>query len=174
MAEVRNCEQEDLVRVSTLLSVNGEEAVKAFDRKQEPDEGISAYVTELRVIVKNCAHDEITPDEILRDHLVLGVRDEKIRKRLLRVNDLTLSKAIDICKASEQTSQQLKLITSGTEESVGAVNTEPPPNTQRPLDPLLYRQECRFTGYQHGNGQCPARGQTCHKCGQKSHFQSRC
>lgn len=209
--------QENLVRVSTLLSVIGEEAVKAFDtfawgegqsensitdvlakfdeyceprtqviyeryrfnnRKQEPGESISAYVTELRVIAKNCAHDEITPDEILRDRLVLGVRDEKVRERLLRVNDLTLSKAIDICKAAEQTSQQLKLLASGTEESVGAVSTqqinEPPQNTRRPRDPPIQRTECRFCGYQHGNRQCPAKGQTCHKCGQKNHFQSRC
>ena len=80
------------------------------NRKQEQGESISAYVTELRVIAKNCAPEEITPDEILRDRLVLGVRDEKVRERLLRINDLTLSKAIDICKAAEQTSQQLKLI----------------------------------------------------------------
>ena len=58
------------------------------------------------MIAKNCAHDEITPDDILRDRLVLGVRDERVRERLLRVFDLTLSKAIDKCKAAEQTSQQ--------------------------------------------------------------------
>ena len=152
------------------------------NRKQEPGESISTYVTELRVIAKNCAHDEITPDEILRDRLVLGVRDEKVRERLLRVNDLSLSKAIDICKAAEQTSQQLKLITSGTDESVGAVRTEPkndlknepPQNTRRPRDPPIHRPECRFCGFHHGNRQCPARGQTCHKCGQKNHFQSKC
>ena len=169
--------QENLVRVSTLLSVIGEEAVKAFDtfafsegqsennitdvlakfdeyyeprtqviyeryhfnnRKQEQGESISAYVTELRVIAKNCALEEITPDEILRDRLVLGVRDEKVRERLLRINDLTLSKAIDICKAAEQSSQQLKLIATGTDVSVGAVRTEqknvPPQNTRRPRD----------------------------------------
>ena len=109
--------------------------------------------------------------------MVLGVRDDKVRERLLRVNDLTLSKAIDICKASEQTSQQLKLIASGTEESVGAVRTqhknEPPQNIRRPRDPSI-RPECRFCGYQHGNRQCPAKGQTCHKYGQKNHFQSKC
>ena len=108
--------QEDLVRVSTLLSVIGEDAVREIDtfvrsegqkeysindvltifdeyceprpqviyerygfnnRKQEASESISAYVTELRVIDKNCAHDEITPDEILRDPLVLWVWDDK-------------------------------------------------------------------------------------------------
>ena len=90
-------------------------------RKQEAGESISAYVTELRVISKNCAHDEITPGEILRNRLVLGLRDDKVRERLLRVNNLTLSKAIDVCKAAEQTSQQLKMITSGTEETYGAV-----------------------------------------------------
>lgn len=46
-------------------------------------------MTELCVIAKNCAHDEITPDEILRDRLVLGVQDDIVRERLLRVNDLT-------------------------------------------------------------------------------------
>ena len=209
--------QENLVRVSTLLSVIGEEAVKAIDtfawsegqsennitdilakfdeycepctqviyeryrfnnRKQEQGESISAYVTELRVIAKNCALEEITPDEILHDRLVLGVRDEKVRERLLRINDLTLSKAIDICKAAEQTSEQLKLIATGTDKSVGAVRTEQknvlPQNTRHPRDLPINQPECRSCGYHHGNRQCPARGQTCHKCGQKNHVQSKC
>ena len=200
--------QEDLVRVSTLLSVIGEDAIRAFDtfvwregqkedsindvltkfdeyceprtqviyerycfnnRKQEAGESISAYVTELRVIAKNCAHDEITPDEILRDRLVLGVRDDKVRERLLRVNDLTLSKAIDICKAAEQTNQQLKMITSGTEETVGAVKTE---NKNGQELNSRKRPECRYCGYHHAN--CPAYGQTCRKCGQKNHFKAKC
>ena len=148
------------------------------NRKQEQGESISAYVTEMRVIAKNCALEEITPDEILRDRLVLGVRDEKVRERLLRINDLALSKAIDICKAAEQTSQQLKLIATGTDESVGAVRAEqknvPPQNTRRLRDSPINRPECRSCGYHHGNRQCPAIGQTCHKCGQKNHFQSKC
>ena len=73
---------------------------------------MAAYVTELRMIAKNCAHDGITPDEILRDRLVLGLRDDKVRERLLRINDLSLLKAVDICKAAEQTSQQLKMMNS--------------------------------------------------------------
>ena len=148
------------------------------NRKQEQGESISAYVTEMRVIAKNCALEEITPNEILGDRLVLGVRDEKVRERLLRINDLTLSKAIDICKAAEQTSQQLKLIATGTDESVGAVRTKqknvPPQNTRRPRDSPINRPECRSSGYHQGNRQCPARGQTCHKCVEKNHFQSKC
>ncbi|CAH3187411.1 unnamed protein product [Porites lobata] len=108
--------QENLVRVSTLLSVIGEEAVKAFDTfawsEGQSENNITDVLAKFDeyLIMKNCALEKITPDEILRNRLVLGVRDEKVRERLLRINDLTLSKAIDICKAAEQTSQQLKLI----------------------------------------------------------------
>ena len=114
--------QEQLVRVSTLLSVIGEDATKEFDafelaetednsktedvlakfdeyceprtqviykryrfnnRNQEPGESIASYLTELRTIAKNCQHESITPDEILRDRTVLGIRDDKMRDRLL-------------------------------------------------------------------------------------------
>ena len=75
------------------------------NRLQMPGEDVATYLTELRVIAKNCAHETITPDEILRDRLVLGLRDEKVRERLLRINDLTLHKTVDICKAAEQTNK---------------------------------------------------------------------
>ena len=140
--------QESLVRVSTFLSVIGEDATKAFDafewgeaeddtsiehvlakfdayceprtqviyeryrfnnRKQEPGENIAAYLTELRTIAKNCQHEEITPEE-MRDRIVLGIRDDKMRERLLRYNDLTLQKAVDLIKAAEQTEHQVKLM----------------------------------------------------------------
>ena len=54
------------------------------NRNQEPGENIASYLTELRTIAKNCQHESITPDEILRDRRVLGIRDDKMRERLLR------------------------------------------------------------------------------------------
>ena len=91
------------------------------NRVHDAGENVSAYITELRTIAKNCAHDGITADEIIRDRLVLGLRDDKMRERLLRINDLTLEKAIDICKASEQTSAQLKAMQSGNQDVVSFV-----------------------------------------------------
>ncbi|XP_074639495.1 uncharacterized protein LOC141897771 [Acropora palmata] len=141
------------------------------NRKKEAGESISAYMTELRVIAKNCAHDEITPDEILRDRLVLGVWDDEVRERLLRLNDLTLFNAIDICKAGEQTNQLLKMITSRTEDMVGAVKTD---NKNGQELNSRKQPECRYCGYHHANRQCPAYGQICRKCGQKNHFKAKC
>ena len=53
-------------------------------------------------------------------------------------------------------------------DSVGAVRQ----NARKPRD-TLNRPECRLCGYNHGNRQCSASGQTCHKCRQRNHFQSK-
>ena len=78
--------------------------------KQQPGKSITAYLTELRTIAKNCQHEDITPEEILHDRMVLGIRDDKMCERLLQYNDLTLQKAVDLIKAAEQTQHQVKLV----------------------------------------------------------------
>ena len=138
------------------------------------------------MIAKNCAHDGITPDEILRDRLVLGLRDDKVRERLLRINDLSLLKAVDICKAAEQTSQQIKMMNSGLEDSLRHVRrhqrnyrtTEQKKKISQPSaktrGPVQNWPECKNCGRHHASRQCPAYGQTCRGCGKKNHFQSKC
>ena len=55
-----------------------------FNRRcQEPGESYDQYRTALRKLAEGCAFEAITPDEILRDRLVFGVRDSKTRERLL-------------------------------------------------------------------------------------------
>ena len=78
--------------------------------KQEPGESIAAYLTELRTVAKNCQHEDVIPEEILHDRIVLGIRDDKMRERLLRYNDLTLQKAVALIKAAKQTEHQVKLM----------------------------------------------------------------
>lgn len=78
--------------------------------KQEPGESIAAYLTELRTNAKNCQHEDVTPEEILHDRIVLGIRDDKMRERLLQYNDLTLQKAVALIKAAKQTEHQVKLM----------------------------------------------------------------
>ena len=40
------------------------------NRKQVAGKSISVYMTKLHVIAKNCAHDEIKPDEIVHDEVL--------------------------------------------------------------------------------------------------------
>ena len=77
------------------------ERYRINNRNQAQGESIVTYLTELRTIARNCAHDSITPDEILRDQLVLGIRNDHVRERFLRLNALTLQKAVDTIKAAE-------------------------------------------------------------------------
>ena len=221
--------QENLVRVSTLLSVIGEDGVKAYDtftweedenkdnidhvihkfnvyceprtqviyeryrfnnRNQEPGESASTYLTELRTIARNCEHESITPDQILRDRLVLGIRDDKVRERLLRSSELTLKKTVEIIKAAEQTQQQVKHM-AAAESKVNIVqrNRSRVENrtttTWKPQEPRSKNEapsgqaqgphtECANCGYTHGRRDCPAVGRKCRKCGKANHFERKC
>ena len=47
----------------------------------------------------NCDFESITPDQLLRDRLVTGPRNAKVRENLLKEKKLTLEKAVDIARA---------------------------------------------------------------------------
>ena len=71
-----------------------------FNRRvQESGESYEQYRTALRKLSEGCEFESITPGEILRDRLVFGIRDNKVRERLLREPRLTLAKTDEICRA---------------------------------------------------------------------------
>jgi hypothetical protein len=49
---------------------------------------------------------------MIRDRIVVGIRDDSTRHKLLQICDLSLQKMTDICKASEAAGLQLKATTS--------------------------------------------------------------
>jgi hypothetical protein len=69
---------------------------------QEAGETCDQYRTALRKLTEGCEFQTITPEEILRDRLVFGIRDNKIRERLLRESSLTLKKTDEICRRVRQ------------------------------------------------------------------------
>ena len=76
-------------------------------RAQEPGESYDQYRTALRKIAETCEFGSITPDELLRDRLVFGIRDSRVRERLLRENNLTLARTDEICHAAESMQSQI-------------------------------------------------------------------
>ena len=74
-----------------------------------------------------CDFGAITPKEILRDRLVFGIQDDKVRERLLREANLTLEKADEICRAAESMAAQMKILgdTSG-QTAVNVIKTKVP------------------------------------------------
>ena len=89
-------------------------------RNQTKVESSDAYVTDLRILSKSCEFENLT-DSLLRDRLFCGVKKDTVRSKLLRETDLTLQKAIVICRAANK-SQQLTAVQSlSAEGNVGIV-----------------------------------------------------
>ena len=119
---------------------------------------------------------------MIRDKLVFGHRDDRVKERMLREPDLTLTKALDICHAAESTHAQLREMSGGANnvavhavrgQATGKVrsrsNYHPFPNKTNQNVREYQGRSCNST---HKFGNCLAYGKTCRKCGGKNHFAS--
>ena len=61
----------------------------------------------LRALAETCDFRALK-DQLIRDRIVCGVRDNAVRRKLLQESKLTLKKCVDICRDAEATSAQLK------------------------------------------------------------------
>ena len=80
-------------------------------------------------------------ESLIRDRIVAGIQDAKVRERLLRETDLSLDKAISICRASEATKKQVEeMAASPIVDNVDSINNfqrresrdSPNPTAHRP------------------------------------------
>lgn len=144
-----------------------------FTRAQKQAESIDAYVTDLKNKAKDCEFAQLQ-DSLIRDRIVCGIINDQVRGRLLREADLTLDKAIDICRASEITTSQVKALAE--EVDVNRLRTVRPKDQFKANTGNLDQSEssCNRCGYKHGTRQCPALGQTCKTCNKKNHFAKVC
>ena len=161
------------------------ERFKFNRRMQEPGKMYDQYRTARRKLADSCNFEEITPEEILCDRLVFGIRDSKVRERLLRETKLTLEKTDEICRASESMLAQMKIVGNSEGQTVNAVN-----RGNKTKSPVANRQRRKTRGGKHINTKqcgncgtehdytkkelCPAYLKTCLKCGKLSHFAAKC
>ena len=152
-------------------------------RVQEAGESYEHYRTALRKLAESCDFDTITPEEILRDRLVFGIRDTKVKERLLRESGLTLAKTDEICRAAESMITQMKIV-KDAETDVSKMDTVNASCNKRPNNKINHRRQrgqgqgkqCGNCGYQHSANResCPGFGKDCRRCGAKNHFASKC
>ena len=147
-----------------------------------------SWYNDLRRIGTNCAFEDITTDEIYRDHLVSSVRDERVRDRLLEQRELTLEKALDIIRSSEIKAEQAKAWHSIGDTDVHAMKKGTrtkqwgkrgseaerirPRETTRATTGVVVN--CSFCGKTHDRGKCPAWGKKCRVCQGLNHFAAKC
>lgn len=93
-----------LPKVNTSVERN-----KFNSRIQVQGEPIDSYVKNLRELANNCAFGNFK-DELMKDRIVCGVSDRRVKERLLREAELTLDKAIEIGRAAEIADLHIKYL----------------------------------------------------------------
>ena len=162
------------------------ERYKFCSRMQESGESYDHYRTALRQLAERCEFESLTPNQILRDKHVFGIRDSKVRERLLREKKLTLEKTDEICHSDETMVQQMKVVgdvglSVADAGNVNAVSKKPKRGKRRrdrgSRNANTRGNTCEFCGREHDltkRENCPAFGRSCNKCGKKNHFANVC
>lgn len=76
------------------------ERFKFFNRTQFSGETLEHYVRELVKLSETCDFGD-QRDSLIRDKIICGMLNCKVRERLLREPGLTLQETVAICRASE-------------------------------------------------------------------------
>ena len=113
------------------------ERYKFNTRVQRSDETPDQYVTELKLLANNCELG-VLESELIRSRVVYGITSECVKERLLREQDLTLEKALELCRMNEQSKEQMKVL-----HKAQGVNSIRQQNTRTKTDRGKYDANCR-------------------------------
>ena len=117
---------------------------------------------------------------------MFGIRDSKVRERLLCEKNLLLEKTDEICHSHETMVQQMRVVGNvglsvADAGNVNAVSKKPKRGKRRrsrgSRNANTWGNSCEFCGREHDLAKrenCPAFGRSCNKCGKKNHFANVC
>ncbi|CAG4931717.1 unnamed protein product [Colias eurytheme] len=134
-----------------------------FKIEQNEDEVFNEFLIKIKTQASKCEFNNLL-DEMIKDKIVFGIRSNQVREKLLTEENLDLTKAITICKTSEQASKQLDEFDS--KNKVFAVKNKRS-NENKTFD-------CRRCGTNHKSRECPAFNKSCTKCSKQGHFANMC
>ncbi|UYV60823.1 K02A2.6-like [Cordylochernes scorpioides] len=171
------------------------ERAKFNRRSQGETEPVEEFITNLYVLAENCSYG-ILKEEMIRDRLVVGVKNFNLSEKLQLESELTLEKAIQIVRQSESVKNQQKEIRQDTEnrnvdeidrkggrngtifrktrmKGTKTYNSNFPKNRQGWSS--NEKRKCLRCGYYQGHSkeQCPARDAICNKCRKKAFLESK-
>ena len=159
------------------------ERAKFNQRKQEEGESVDNFVTALYGLSEHCQYGGLR-DEMIRDRIVVGLRDSSLSEKLQLEADLTLEKAVTSARQREAVKKQQKVVRAEGSSNVDAVHskqTRPKSaksvqSKKQAYNPVTGSDLCTRCGrHSHrGNQQCPARDAQCRKCHKQGHFQAMC
>jgi hypothetical protein len=70
---------------------------------------VDHFITALHTLSEHCGYGDMR-DQLIRDLIVVGIRDDKLSEKMQLDPDLTLEKAISLARQSEAVKKQQPLI----------------------------------------------------------------
>ena len=150
---------------------------------------MDAFITDLHRLAKHCGYGALH-NEMIRDHIVAGLRDATLSEKLQMDSKLTLEKAVRLSRESETIKKQQPLLRGQPEQQsadLGAVQTQKSRNqtgrrtnlqkgTSHKTVSAAAAGSCSRCGHSphHDQQRCLARQARCRKCGKLGHFQAVC
>ncbi len=162
------------------------ERAKFNRRKQEDGESVDAFITDVYCLAEHCGYAALH-DEMVRDRIVVGIRDSRLSEKMQMDPELTLEKAVTLARQSEAVKKQQATVRGHDRDttSIEAIKGTRPKWKRKqwqPRPPAHFPQRtipmptCTRCGKapMHGRAQCPAKDATCHNCGKTGHYKSLC
>lgn len=150
-------------------------------RVQARGESFEAFYAELVKMAALCDFGNLK-DDLVKDRILCGINDSRVKNRLLREDNLDLSKTIKICKAAEESVRHITTLQPAAEvhdverfvkkNNFNSKNTkgrqQSSDNNKKPS------AGCSKCGTKHQYARCPAYKNVCHKCKGENHFAKMC
>ena len=95
------------------------ERAKFNQRKQEEGESVDTFVTALHTLVKHCEYGALQ-DQMIRDRLVVGLRDAVLSEKLQMEPNLSPEKAVSYACQREAVKKQQSVVRGKTQSNVDA------------------------------------------------------
>jgi len=165
------------------------ERARFNQRTQQSGETGDEYITALYGLIENCEYSAAIKDELLRDRLVVGIRDQRLSLTLQTDSKLTLETAKKAIRQKEAVMEQQQSLKGDGSKShplvIDEINKrtsqsnhkkgERQPQKRNPTPKRKEETPCTRCGKgSHNKQQCPAREAECFKCHKKGHFRSQC
>ena len=164
-----------------------------FNSFNQTTEHMDEYIRELQNKITYCDYGPVEKS-ILCDRLICGVKNNRLRDKLLQTANISLTECMEMCRLSEHRAAQLNnngqipgeehvdLIGSrptnawGAAPAAAAGAARPATWDRRPANKswAANRNQCNKCGYTHQRGACPAYGKQCTNCKRTGHFYKMC
>ncbi|XP_067950234.1 uncharacterized protein [Watersipora subatra] len=156
------------------------ERFKFRSAKQEMEESVDAYLVRITGLIQDCGFADNTRNEHLRDQLVYGCYDERLREKLFRNAALTFDQAKADARAHEAAREQMIFNQASQTRSnekhreLGANKEVVAQVVQRNFSPQGNKSCYRCGRRTHLANNCPFKDAECHQCHKKGHIKPVC